>query len=274
MTDGRSAGPVAGLQRWDEGNAYDRFMGRWSELVAERFLEGLDAPSGWDWLDVGCGTGVLLEAIRRALSPRRLAGVDPSAGFLAVAAERLSTRVELRVADGEHLPFADHEFDAIVSGLALNFMPDRLAAVNSMRRVTRPGGLVAAYVWDYADGMEFLRRFWDATTELDPQALELDEGRRFPDCRPEQLRQLFEAAALSKIRVSAIEVPTTFSDFDDYWQPFLAGQGPAAGYVAALPSRQRRRLQDRLQRRLATEPDGSIRLHARAWAVTGQTALP
>ena len=255
--------------QWSQGGAYDRFMGRWSRLVARQFLEWLEVPAGSDWLDVGCGTGILLDSIGQTSSPRRLAGVDPSSGFLAVAAERLSGRAELSVGDAQDLPFADGEFDAVVSGLVLNFVANPVLAVGEMRRVSGPGGMAAAYVWDYADGMEFLRRFWDVATELDPGASELEQSRRFPICRPEPLRELFAGAGLASVTVTAIEVPTTFGDFDDYWQPFLGGQGPAPTYVAALTDEKRDRLEDRLRLQLPRETDGSIHLRARAWAVKG-----
>jgi SAM-dependent methyltransferase len=244
-------------------------MGRWSRLVAQHFIPWTQVPPGADWLDVGCGTGSLLDTIAQAAAPRRLAGVDPSDRFLAVAASRLPDGVQLEVADAEHLPFGPGEFDAVVSGLVLNFIGDAPAAVRGMRDVTRPGGVVAAYVWDYAEGMEFLRHFWDAAIEVDPAAHDLDEGHRFPICRPDPLRHLFVDAGLSGVEVRSVDVSTVFAGFDDYWEPFLAGQGPAPGFVAALAGEQRVALRDLLSARLPVEPDGSIPLRARAWAVRG-----
>lgn len=257
--------------RWDEGTAYDRFMGRWSRRVASSFVERLGVAAGSDWLDVGCGTGALIGAIARTASPARLTGVDPSPEFLGEAAGQLPDGTDLRVADARHLPFDPDSFDAAVSGLVLNFVPDPSAAVAEMRRVTRPGGVVAAYVWDYAGGMGFLRHFWDAATELDPSAEALDEGRRrFPLCRPEPLRALFGAAQLEGVTVTPIDIPTTFSSFDDYWQPFHAGQGPAGTYLTSLPAERREALGGRLRSRLPVSADGSIGLTARAWAVQGR----
>jgi SAM-dependent methyltransferase len=261
--------PITTAERWEEGDAYERFMGRWSRPVAERFVDWLAVRPGAGWLDVGCGTGALLATIQGRADPHRLAGVDPSAGFLATAGGRLAGRAELAVADAQHLPFGPDEFGATVSGLVLNFVPDPLDAVRAMRRVTRPGGVVAAYVWDYAEGMAFLRLFWDVVTEFDPAAEALDEGLRFPLCRPEPLRELFASAGLSDVDGTAIEVQTAFAGFDDYWQPFLAGQGPAAGYVAQLPPERREALASGLRSRLPVNPDGSIDLAARAWAVRG-----
>jgi SAM-dependent methyltransferase len=165
----------------------------------------------------------------------------------------------------------DGEFDAVVSGLVLNFVPGPAEALAELTRVAAPGGAVAAYVWDYADGMALMRRFWDAAAALDPAAAEVDEGRRFPLCRPEPLRELWTGAGLAGVDVEAIDVPTVFADFDDYWTPFLGGQGPAPGYAMSLPEDRRAALRESLRERLPVAADGSIRLTARAWAVRGQT---
>jgi SAM-dependent methyltransferase len=151
----------------------------------------------------------------------------------------------------------------------LNFVPDQPKAVAEMRRVTKPGGKIAAYVWDYAGEMQLMRRFWDAAVALKPAARDLDEANRFPTCRPEPLTQLFTSASLRDVKVSAIDVPTVFKDFDDYWSPFLGGQGPAPGYCMSLPEADRTALRERLRTSLSTDRDGKIRLIARAWAVQG-----
>lgn len=264
--------------RWASGDAYEPYVGRWSRLVAGEFLRWLDAPPGLDWLDVGCGTGALAAAAAGACAPKRLAGIDPSPGFLDVARRRLDgSGAEVRQADAQALPFAAAAFDRVVSGLVLNFVPDPPRAVAEMARVARPkgegddgGGEVALYVWDYAEGMGLMRRFWDAAAALDPRARTLDEGRRFPLCRPEPLRALFDAAGLTRIETRAIDVPTVFRGFDDYWTPFLGGQGPAPGYCMALAEDARLALRERLRESLPTQPDGGIHLTARAWAVRGR----
>jgi len=255
---------------WDRGGDYDRFMGQWSRLVAPIFIGWLDVPPGSTWLDVGSGTGAVLHAIAAQASPSRLAAVDPSDEFLALAARGLEIQADVRRGDADNLPFAADEFDAVVSGLVLNFVPDPAAALAAKRRVCREGGVVAAYVWDYAEGMRFLRHFWDAATQLDPSAQALDEGRnRFPLCRPEPLSALFTDAGLSQVETTGIEVERRFDSFDAYWQPFLGGQGPAGTYVATLSEARRTALADELRRRLPTAADGSITLTARAWAVRG-----
>jgi SAM-dependent methyltransferase len=255
---------------WKSGDVYEPYVGRWSRLVARDFLSWLDAPVGLAWLDVGCGTGALTEAIAANCAPERLAGVDASAGFLGFAQRRLGPGVGLRQADARDLPFAAAEFDRVVSGLVLNFVPDQARAAAEMARVTCPGGEVALYVWDYAGKMELMRHFWDAAAALDPRASELDEGRRFPICRPEPLRRLFEAAGLAGVETRAIDVPTVFRDFDDYWTPFLGGQAPAPGHCMSLSEDTRAELRERLREALPARPDGSIHLTARAWAVRGR----
>ncbi|NXY97755.1 methyltransferase domain-containing protein [Streptomyces sp. BR123] len=258
---------------WATGAAYERYMGRWSRLVAEQFAQrSADVADGLRWLDVGCGTGALSAAVAARRHPRLVVGADRSAGFVATAraAAPPSGPEHFVVADATCLPTRDAVFDAAVSGLALNFFPDPSAAVAEMARVVRPGGLVAAYVWDYAEGMSFLRRFWDAARRADPSAAALDEGRRFPLCRPEPLRAAWAGAGLADVSVAAIEVPTVFTGFADLWEPFLAGQGPAPAYTAALAPAARARLRDELRAAVPRNADGTVALTARAWTVSGR----
>lgn len=228
-------------------------------------------PPGKRWLDVGCGTGALSATVLEIAEPAEVVGIDASPGYVAYAERAVaSPRARFRVADALDLPFADGRYQAAVSGLVLNFVPDPARMVAEMARVTEPGGVVAAYVWDYAGEMQLMRRFWDAAVALDPTAEALDEGRRFPLCRPEPLAELFRAAGLVQVEVRAIDVPTVFRDFDDYWSPFLGGQGPAPGYAMALDEERRAGLREHLRARLPTDADGAIRLTARAWAVRGR----
>lgn len=255
---------------WAVGDAYEGYVGRWSRRVADGFVRWLDLPAGGRWLDVGCGTGALTAAVLATADPAGVVGVDTSEGFIASARARVDDpRSAFRVGDARSLPLPDGGFDAVVSGLALNFVPDPGQAVGEFARVAVPGGAVAAYVWDYAEGMAMMRYFWDAAADVDPAAAELDEARRFPLCKPEPLAGLWAAAGLAAVTVRAIEVPTVFAGFDDYWRPFLGGQGPAPGYAMALPEPRRDALRDLLRERLPAGPDGSIPLTARAWAVRG-----
>jgi SAM-dependent methyltransferase len=254
---------------WQSGANYDAFMGRWSRRIAPLFLERLDAPEGLDWLDVGCGTGALSEAVLARCRPESVIGFDPSDDFVARAVEMLrDPRATFRVGDAQDLPVESFSRDIVVSGLVLNFVPDRAKALAEMKRVTRPGGRVGFYVWDYpGGGMEFLRAFWDAATELDPGAAELAEGRRFADCEPAALTGLATAAGLTSIRCEHIETPALFRDFDDFWLPFTRGAGPAPGYCASLDPEARDRLREALSARLPYGDDGTIALKLRAWAV-------
>jgi SAM-dependent methyltransferase len=255
---------------WSAGDAYEAYVGRWSRRVAEAFLRWLDLPEGGRWLDVGCGTGALTVAVLAHADPAQVIGVDTSEGLLANARARIvDPRSTFRTGDAVSLPLPDRRFDAVVSGLALNFVPDPRRAAAEFARVAVPGGAAAAYVWDYAEGMAMMRYFWDCAVTVDPAAAELDEARRFPLCRPEPLAELWADAGMDQVTVQAIDVPTVFADFDDYWAPFLGGQGPAPAYVVSLTDGHRRELRDLLRARLPVSPDGSVRLTARAWAVRG-----
>ena len=256
---------------WAAGNLYEPYVGRWSRLVAKDFLQWLELPPQLDWLDVGCGTGALTEAILQQVKPRSVTGVDPSAGFVDYAKAQVSDpRVTFEVADAQSLAEESAHFDVAVSGLVLNFVPKPLLAVQEMARVMRPGGVVAAYVWDYAGKMELMRYFWDAAVDLDPDASKLAEGLRFPICQPPALVALLNEAGLRDFQTQTIDVPTTFHDFDDYWNPFLGGQGPAPGYAMSLNEERRGALRDRIRATLPIAGDGSIPLIARAFAVRGR----
>jgi len=260
--------PPQPLANWGAGERYEPYVGRWSRRLAPEFLAWLDIPAGKRWLDIGCGTGALSQTILANTQPASVAGVDPSEGFLAFARTRVP-QAEFRVGDAQALTFEDGSFDAAVSGLVLNFVPDSAKAAGEMRRVVRTGGTAAAYVWDYAGEMQLMRRFWDAAAAVDPAARALDEGPRFPLCQPDALRALWAATGLEDIQARIIDVPTVFKDFNDYWSPFLGGQGPAPTYCMSLAEDHRERLRRHLRDTLPIESDGSIRLIARAFAVRG-----
>jgi SAM-dependent methyltransferase len=255
---------------WASGAAYEPYVGRWSRRVAREFLRWLARPPALEWLDVGSGTGALSQTILEVADPARVRGIDSSAGFAAFARGQVDdARVAFDVGDARELPHDARTFDAVVSGLVLNFVPEPDRAVAEMTRVVRDGGTVAAYVWDYAGKMQLMRHFWNAACALDPSARDLDEGRRFPLCSPQPLYSAFRAAGLHEVTVRAIDIDTDFRDFDDYWTPFLGGQGPAPTYARALPEPRRDALRDRLRGALPTAVDGTIPLVARAWAVRG-----
>ena len=256
---------------WASGDAYEPYVGRWSRLVAREFLRWLEQPADLRWLDVGSGTGALSQAILAWASPGEVVGVDQSREYVAYARERVADpRVHFRVGDAQALPFPSPEFDVAVSGLVLNFIPAQARALAEMRRAVKPNGALAIYVWDYAGEMQLMRYFWDAAVALNPAARDLDEGQRFVTCRPEPLIALFEQVGLRCVEVRAIDVPTVFRSFDDYWTPFLGGQAPAPGYCMSLSEADRETLRDNLRARLPARPDGSIHLSARAWAARAQ----
>jgi len=252
---------------WERGNPYEQYVGRWSRRVAPLFLSWLDIPAGRKWLDVGCGTGALCAAILDRCSPSSVSGVEPSEGFLGTAREHLAGQVALHQGSATAIPLDDASVDVVVSGLVLNFVPDHLSALAEMARVTGSGGTIGAYVWDYAGRMDLMRHFWDTAIELDAAAASMDEGIRFPLCRPDALAGLFKSAGLHEVAVTAIDIPTPFASLEDYWRPFLGGQGPAPAYAMSLDGPARERLRNRLRERLPVQGDGSLSLTARAWAV-------
>jgi ubiquinone/menaquinone biosynthesis C-methylase UbiE len=262
-----STGPVS--DTWERGSPYEQYIGRWSRRIAPQFLAWLYQPAGRRWLDVGCGTGTLCAAILDDCAPGSLVGVEPSEGFLGLAAQNLAGRARFLAGHAASLPLDGGSCDVVVSGLVLNFVPDLPAALAEMTRVTAPGGTIAAYVWDYAQRMEVIRVFWDAAASLDAAAAALHEGARFPVCEPTALREVFERAGLTDIRTTPLDLTARFDDFEDYWRPFLGGQGPAPAYVMALPEDKRAALRARLEATLTAAADGAIELPARAWGVRG-----
>lgn len=255
---------------WTAGDAYENYMGRWSRPLARTFIKWLSPPGRARWLEVGCGTGALTNAICELAEPASVVACDLSDPFVDYARKSIrDDRISFVVAGAEAPPGSPGAFDCIASGLVLNFLPDPAAAIRLMRERLRRSGILAAYVWDYGDGIEFLRLFWDEAVAFDPTAADLDEDHRFPICKPHILGSLFVRAGLRDVAVASLEIPTHFQDFEDYWTPFLRGTGPAPSYASSLSQERRNFLRDRLAKRMKVEPNGGIRLKARAWAVRG-----
>lgn len=256
------------LDRWTSGSHYEQWMGRWSRLLAQEFLKWLNLPAGLRWVDVCCGSGIVTETIVARNAPASLVGVDASKQQISFAREyRARANVTFETADAMALPLPDASFDVAVCGLGLNFIPKPERGLEEFRRVTRPGGTVAVYVWDYAQRARFVREFWDAATAIDADAATYDQANRFPMCTQEGLQGLFEQAKLEDIALHALDVVTCFTSFEDYWEPFLTGQGSAPNYLATRDQQTQTAIRERLRAALPANAEGVIELPARAWAV-------
>jgi SAM-dependent methyltransferase len=236
------------MDKWTSGASYDQWMGRWSRLLAHEFLKWLELPAGLRWLDVCCGSGVITEAILQSNAPAAVVGVDASPEQISFARQRRERpNVTFETADAMALRFPESSFAVVVCGLGLNFLPSPAKALEEFRRVTKPGGTIAVYVWDYAAGARFLREFWDAAIAIDSEAATFDQAHRFPMCTPEGLRSLFGQAKLDALTLHALNVVTRFTSFDDYWQPLLTGQGSAPGYLASRNQQIQAAIRERLR---------------------------
>ncbi len=257
---------------WAAGSTYEHFMGRWSRQLAHEYVHWLDCDAGLRWLDLGCGTGALTSAICQDAQPDAVVACDPSAPFIEFARQHVhDQRASFVLAGASNFPIQTGGYDVAASLLALNFFPDPAAAVKRMTSTAAPGGTITACVWDYSSGMQFLRYFWDAAIDVEPRAVELDEGRRFPICNPDNLMILFAASALVDVRCEPLEIVTVFSNMEDYWAPLLGGTGPAPAFLNSLSPDKRQQLHARLEAALPRTANGEFRLRARAWAVRGRT---
>lgn len=243
------------------GNAYDRFMGRYSSELAPVFADFARVEAAQRILDVGCGSGVLTAELARRVGADHVAGADPSP-LLEACAERVPG-ADLKRADAEDLPWPDASFDAALAQLVLHFMHDPEAGVAEMRRVTRPGGAVAASTWDFSGGMKLLGTFWASARAVEPAAE--SETDAFDEAR---LDALWKQAGLGDVEVAALVVATRYESFDELWETFLLGVGPAGRYLVSLPVEHQSAIRSEYASRLG-EPAGAFDLDARAWAVRG-----
>ena len=250
------------------GEAYDRFMGRYSRPLARLFADTAGVTQGDRVLDAGCGPGALTAELAARLGPDAVAAFDPSPPFVGECASR-NPGVDVRLGRCESIPFASDEFDVVLAQLVLHFVSDAAAAAREMQRVARPGGAIAACVWDFAREMRMLRLFWDAAVELDPAAP--DEARTLRFGREGEIVELFAAAGLRDLVESTLTVESTYAGFAELWDGFLAGIGPAGAYCASLPDDRRELLRDGLYRRLGSPADG-FTLTATARCVVGRAA--
>lgn len=251
--------------------AYNRFMGRWSRVVAPLLVDFAALPGTGPVLDIGSGTGMLAFEMAKRHSAIRVTGIDPSTEYVAYAKSRnpFPDRVSFQLGDAQDLHFAGSAFVACVSLLVFNFIPDAAAALREARRVSRRESPIAAAVWDYGEGMQMLRVFWDAAVEVDPAAEKLDE-KHMPLCRAGQLSALWQQGGLNNVHEQPLDITTRFESFADYWDPFLLGQGPAGAWVRTLEGDRREALRKALKRRLSLSSETSaFDLPARVWAVRG-----
>jgi SAM-dependent methyltransferase len=253
--------------------AYERFMGRWSRRLAPLFVRFAGTRDGDTVLDVGSGTGSLTAAVARVAPSSHIFGIDPSAPYVALAqSQQGSALIQFEAGDAQQMRFENATFDRTLSLLVVNFIPDARKALGEMKRVTKLNGTVAAAIWDYGDGMEMLRVFWDEAIALTPAAAAKDE-RNMPFCRRGELAALWREQGLQDVVEEGLTVETRLASFDDFWMPFLEGQGPAGAYVTSLSAEERDALRLRLRRRLlGAGEDNAIIMHARAWAVRGTAA--
>jgi SAM-dependent methyltransferase len=265
---GRSAMEPKNQKLWGGVDAYERYMGRWSRKIGPLFLDWLNWDGYKDWIDIGCGTGELSAAIQDRAHPNRLVGIDTSQAFVERATAQV-TAASFAVGDATATGSDDGSFDYAVSGLVLNFIPDKVAALAEMKRILRPGGTAGLYVWDYAGHMQLMRYFFDAAIELDAGAAAYDDGLKAPICRPVPLTEAFKTAGFNGVETTALDITTAFVDFDDFWLPFLGGTGSAPKYCSSLAPELRDKLKQFLRERLPSGPDGEILLAARAWGVKG-----
>ncbi len=251
------------------GATYDAFMGRYSHLLGAPFADAAGVRRGQSAIDVGCGPGALTAVLVDRLGADAVAACDPSPQFVTeCAARNPGARVELGRA--ESIPFETHSHDHAMAQLVLHFVSDPAVAASEMMRVVRPGGRVSACVWDFAGGMEMLRSFWDAALELDPAAPDEAVSMRFG--HPREIAELFESAGLGDVVESTLRVSSTYTGFDELWNGFLAGIGPAGAYCLSLPDAEREGLRTALFRRLGG-PTGSLTLSAVAHFAVGRVPV-
>jgi SAM-dependent methyltransferase len=258
--------------RASDGAAYELFLGRWTKLLAPALLDFADLPPDGALLDVGTGTGSLAFATTARWPTRHVIGIDIAAPYVDYARSQAREPFPaFQTGDATKLDFGEGMFAASVAQLVLNFVPDATAAIREMRRVTRPGGIVAAAVWDFRGGLVYQRLFWDTAAGIDPNA-GAARDRLFSGALalPDGLPTLFRDAGLAEIQIGSITIRMNYADFNDYWQPMLGGQGPVGTYVGSLSDDMRRRIEDAVRLAyLSGAPDGERSLTATAWAVRG-----
>lgn len=257
-----------------DGAAYERFLGRWTRRLAEPLLDFLAPPDG-DLIDIGCGTGSLAVAMKQRWPGRRVVGVDIAKAYIEYARSHADAP-EFEIAEAGSLPFAGGSFAGAATQLVLNFVREPDRAVAEMRRAVRPGGAVAAAVWDFRGGLAYQRLFWDTAAGVDAAAgAARDKLFSHPLGLPDGLADLFRRGGLADVTRGSLTIRMDFADFDDYWTPLLGGQGPFGGFIGALDADRRQRIEELVRAAyLSGAPDGPRSLTATAWAARGIVPWP
>jgi ubiquinone/menaquinone biosynthesis C-methylase UbiE len=251
-----------------DGKAYERFMGRWSQLVGAKFLDWLDPPKNLRWIDVGCGNGAFTELLISRCSPAAVAGIDPSDGQIAYASTRPGAKLaQFRVADAQSLPFDDNSFDAASMALVISFVPDPVKAAREMARVVKPGGMVATYMWDMPSGGQPNNAIYLALQSLGIEAL---RAPGFMNSAHDAMRAIWQQAGLQSVDMQVIRIPVVYSSFDDFWEIATLPVGPTSQTVSKLSPDMREKYQQRLREILPIAADGRIAYEAFANAVKGR----
>lgn len=257
--------PARGGIRFDDGAAYESFMGGWSRVVGAQFLNWLAPPLQARWLEIGCGTGAFTQLIGERCRPAAIVAVDPAAAQIAYARRRLTVdRVTFRIGAAEALPCQDASYDFVVSALAINFMSDGAVAMREMRRVACKGGTIAGYVWDFAGGRTPHAPLLRALHHLNIETPAPPGGN---DCTIPALRSLFARAGLAEIETSTLDIEVSFADFEAFWTAQTPSFSPVTRRIAGLDDAQRARLVETLSAKLPVRPDGRIAYEARTHAV-------
>jgi ubiquinone/menaquinone biosynthesis C-methylase UbiE len=247
---------------FNSADAYDRFMGRYSVQLAPQMADLAGVTGGQRALDVGCGTGALTAELVGRLGAGNVAAVDPSQPFVAAVAERFPG-VDVRQGTAADLPFDDDQFDVVLAQLVIHFLDDPVAGVAEMKRVARPGGVVAACVWDHGGHQGPLRKFWEAARQIDPN---VDDESRLPGVRQGQLGEYFRQAGLDEVEDTSVSLAVEHQRFEEWWEPFTLGAGPAGRFVASLEPTSRARLREQCRKMVSEFP---FTVRGKAWAARG-----
>ena len=251
-----------------DGKAYERFMGRWSRLTGEKFLDWLDPPKNLRWIDVGCGNGAFTEVLIAKTSPAAVSGVDPSDGQIAYARSRPGAALaEFSVADAQSLPFEDDSFDAASMALVISFLPDPVKAAREMARVVKPGGMVATYMWDMPGGGTPTNAIYLALESL---GIEAPRAPGFMNSAHDAMRAIWQQAGLQSVDMQVIRIPVVYSSFDDFWESANLPVGPTGQVVGKLSPDMREKYKQRLRKILPIAADGRIAYEAFANAAKGR----